>query len=111
MAILMRLTSSEKCELKRKSAHGHFGYWWRSRFSCLASDDFLLEPSTVFDFATSITLWACCMLAPQKEEKAKSKIELETWIWNLRSMFSFTIRHHYPNDHEPRYGSEMYVFY
>src|SRR6266700_6383887 len=34
----------------------YYGYWWRSRFSCLASDDFLLEPSTVFDFATSIIM-------------------------------------------------------
>jgi len=35
----------------------------------LASDDFLLEPSTVFDFATSITLGAYCLLHKKKERK------------------------------------------
>ena len=36
------------------AARQHMEYWWRSRFSCLISNDFRLELSTVFDFATSI---------------------------------------------------------
>src|SRR5437868_9799402 len=28
-------------------------YWWRSQFSCLASNEFKLRVSIIFDFATS----------------------------------------------------------
>ena len=43
-------------------AHDHFGYWWRSRFSCLPLNEFKLTMSILFDFATSTTLGAHCLL-------------------------------------------------
>ncbi len=41
------------CKFWNSVAHGHFGYWWRSQFSCLASNEFKLRVSIIFDFATS----------------------------------------------------------
>jgi len=34
-------------------ALAHLWYWWRSQFSCLASNEFKLRVSIIFDFATS----------------------------------------------------------
>ena len=38
-------------------------YWWRSQFSCLASNEFKLRVSIIFDFATSTTSGAYSLLA------------------------------------------------
>src|ERR1051326_5261719 len=38
-------------------------YWWRSRFSRLAFNEFKLRVSVVFDFATSTTFGECRLLA------------------------------------------------